>query len=531
MWHVIGADLDSALETSATACLSAPLWPSGLAPREFAELEGHFWIELRTFGSDWHLVYDFYQAIRDGVMPFADLGGRATAVLLALAEEDENFWGREPNAVMRDLAERLRAGEFSQEPEVLSSGTIAKVDFFISYSTRNQTEAREINRYLEEAGYSTFVQFKDFAVGSNFVTEMQKGLQAERMIALLSPAYVASKQCQAEWNAAYNRDPSGERRYLVPILVEKTELPPLVRQIVYKSIVDLSGDARRKAVLEAIGKLRRPEVPGIRSPYEFELTASQTITAVAGVMNTVNVLPSRDPGDARKRLKAARDIANDLIAGLTDNRFQVGRHYIRELENYRDRLPLDATESVYSADAALRNLRDDLENDMRHGICDRFAPRLQRLIEAHYGLRVYFPELLEFYDDVKQARQAEPPPLEALGQLRHIITDNTPGVFAPSVNEKFAHAVDVARPATVSQETPSDGLASASATRTLPPDPIAGIDPVRAAQHAEMSMQNRIWAVLRRVEEGGKAVDRIDKVVSGYAKWIDPVLDWLSRSG
>lgn len=531
IWAVVRADLLRMQETSTNACLVRPLWAKGNAPEIVVKREAVFNATLDAFGPDWSVVPAFYQALREGLSPFSNLGDGLVHAALALAEEDEAFWKRDPDLVMRDLAERLGGGQTPRQPEAASNAQSEKVDFFISYSTKNEAEAREINGYLEDAGYSTIVQFKDFAVGSNFVTEMQKGLQAERMVGLLSPAYVASKQCQAEWNAAYNRDPSGEQRYLVSILVEKTELPPLAKQIVYKSLVGLSGYARRKAVLEAIGKLRRPEVPDVRSPYEYELTPNQTITAVGGAMNTVSVLPSRDPNDARKRLEAAKQLANDLIAGLMDNRFQVGRHYIKELENYRDRLPLDATESIYSADAALRNLRDDLENDMRNGICDRFAPRLQRLIEAHYGLRVYFPELLNFYDDVKQARQAEPPPLEALGKLRQIVADNTPDVFEPSVDAAFGHAVDVARQATEKQEASTDGGVSSSAPTTLPPDPIADIDPVRAAQHAEISMQNRIWGVLRRIEEGGKTVERVDKAISSYAKWIDPILDWLSKSG
>ncbi|MDO1582384.1 toll/interleukin-1 receptor domain-containing protein [Rhizobium oryzicola] len=528
VWHAIASDLVSMRHASVGVCLTEPIWPQGRVPHELLDWEVAFRSALDAFSPDWQLIYTFYQALRDGVTPFARLGEEVGPVMLALAQEDGAFWARKPDIVMRDLAERL---ETRPQPEAASNKLADNINFFISYSTKNEAEAREINGYLEDAGYSTIVQLKDFVPGSNFVTEMQKGLNAKRFMALLSPAYFSSKQCQAEWSAAYNRDPSGELRYLVPILIEKTELPPLAKQIVYKSIVGLSGDARRNAVLEAIGKLKRSEVPGIRSPYEFELTPRHTITAVAGTMNSVSVLPGRDPGDARRRLEAARDIAIDLIGGLAESRFQVGHHYKKELENYRDRLPMNATESIYSADAALRNLRDDLESDLRYGIvCDRFAPRLQRLIEAHYGLRVYFPELLSFYDDVKQARQAEPPPLEALSELRKVVQSNTPAVFDTSVGAAFGHAVDVAHPAKETQEGASSQESLPSAHITLPPDPIAGVDPVRAAQHAEMSMQNRIWAVLRRVEEGGKTAERIDKAVSAYAKWIDPILDWLSNS-
>lgn len=587
IWAAIRADLHCMRNASYEACLAMPLWPAGINPSFITFFEEVFLVGLELFGYDWKLVYDFYVSLRDGRPLFASLGSAAEEVLLTLAHEERNFWGRHPDDVMRDLVERLRPPEASASQRIVSflyqakgevsisdirgafferfaykfsdhtirgrlsdlaaSGAIVRVrpgvyihpdwvdksvwDFFISYSSKDLATAEAVVEILEQAGYSVLAQFKDFSTGSNFVTEMQKGLErAGRVIALLSPAYVASKHCQAEWSAAYNRDPSGEQRYLVPLLIEETSLPPLARQIVYRSIVGLAGDARRVAVLEAVGKLLRPEVPCIRSPYDFELTDRQTVEATGGAMNTISVLPNRDPNDARRRLEAARETAADLIADLRNSLFQVAPHYVTELERYQNRLPLDAGESIYSADAALRNIRDDLERDIQHGIDDRFLSRARRLIEAHYGLRIYFPELLEFYEDVRQSRQTEPVPLEALGKLRKAIEEHTPDVFEPSVGEAFAHAVDVA-PAARAES--NDALVEAGhppVTSTLPPDPIANVDPVRAAQHAEMSMQNRIWALLRGVEKGGKALERIEKVSSTYQKWIDPILDWLSKS-
>lgn len=586
IWRGSYADLIAIRSESADKCLELPVWGVVRRPQYFDGLDEHFMRQLTSLGQDWLVVYEFYQALRDGHPPFTNLGSNAEGVLLALVQESKDFWERHPDAVMRDLAERLRPADTSVSQRIISflhqaegevsiseirryfersahavsdhtirgrlsdlaaSGAIVRVrpsvyihpdwvdkrtyDFFISYSSKDVTTAGVVVQILEQAGYSVLAQFKDFSAGSNFVTEMQTGLErAGRFVALLSPAYFASKHCQAEWSAAYNRDPSGEQRYLVQFLIEEASLPPLARQIVYRSIVGLDGDARRIAVLEAVGKLLRPEVPNIRSPYDFELTAHQTVAASGGAMNTISVLPNRDPDDARKRLEAAREIAAGLIADLRGNLFQVARHYITELERYQNRLPLDAGESIYSADAALRNIRDDLERDIQHGIDDRFLSRARRLIEAHYGLRIYFPELFEFYEDVRQSRQTEPVPVEALGKLREAIDEHTPDVFEPSVGEAFANAVDVV-PAAKAES--NDALVEGGhppVTSTLPPDPIANVDPVRAAQHAEMSMQNRIWALLRGVEKGGKALERIEKVSATYQKWIDPILDWLSKS-
>lgn len=127
------------------------------------------------------------------------------------------------------------------------------VDFFISYATPEEAMAREIGAIIEDAGYSYVAQFRDFVVGTNFVREMQRGLAASsRLIALLSPAYEHSHNCQAEWSAAYYEDPGSQHGKIIPFQIAEGELNPLARQIVYKSLVGLSADLRRAAVLDAI---------------------------------------------------------------------------------------------------------------------------------------------------------------------------------------------------------------------------------------------------------------------------------------
>jgi TIR domain len=90
--------------------------------------------------------------------------------------------------------------------------------------------------------------------GSNWVREIQHGLaHSSRVIALLSPGYVKSDHCQAEWSAAFNTDPGGAARRLVPFLICPADLPPLARQIVYKPLIGLSSADAASVILQAVG--------------------------------------------------------------------------------------------------------------------------------------------------------------------------------------------------------------------------------------------------------------------------------------
>ena len=176
----------------------------------------------------------------------------------------------------------------------------------ISYSNKDEADAREIVDILEQAGHSTFAQFKDIAPGNNFVREMQKGLASSRgFVALLSPNYEASTHCQAEWAAAYNRDPGGAGRNPPPAGA-KTNLNALASQIVYVDLVGLSGEARRQAILRALAQAAAEPDRNISAPFDFGWNAENRVAVVAGPQNTPIFPFAGSDRDHHDRLDACR---------------------------------------------------------------------------------------------------------------------------------------------------------------------------------------------------------------------------------
>ena len=91
-----------------------------------------------------------------------------------------------------------------------------QADLFISYTAADQKIAEWIAWVLEEAGYQTVIQAWDFRPGLEFITGMQRALvPAERVLAVLSPAYLNSAFARQEWNAALADDPTGAAGRLV----------------------------------------------------------------------------------------------------------------------------------------------------------------------------------------------------------------------------------------------------------------------------------------------------------------------------
>jgi TIR domain len=156
---------------------------------------------------------------------------------------------------------------------------MAERNFFISYTRADMAWAEWIAVTLENAGYTTFLQAWDFRPGENYIVRMRDTLEtADRILAVLSPAYLGSAYARDEWTAALITDKSGRHR-LLPVRVALTELPPLLANRVYIDLVGLDEQAAREAILAGVaeGPARHrtpPRFPGAEastaSPPSYE---------------------------------------------------------------------------------------------------------------------------------------------------------------------------------------------------------------------------------------------------------------------
>jgi len=125
--------------------------------------------------------------------------------------------------------------------------------FFISYNKADRGWAEWIAWQLEEAGYTTILQAWDFRPGGNFVLDMQAAAaKADRTIALLSPDYLQALYTHPEWAAAFAKDPAGQGKALVPVMVRSCHLEGLLPQITYIDLRDSTEADAREALLRGV---------------------------------------------------------------------------------------------------------------------------------------------------------------------------------------------------------------------------------------------------------------------------------------
>ncbi|SNQ48616.1 conserved hypothetical protein [Frankia canadensis] len=126
-------------------------------------------------------------------------------------------------------------------------------DFFISYTSADQSWAEWVAWHLEDADYQVLIQCWDFVPGSDWRLKMEQGItQAVRTIAILSRSYLSSVYGGEEWRAARAADPEGLARKLLPIRIESCERPGILRTLVTIDLFDMAAGAARQRLLEEI---------------------------------------------------------------------------------------------------------------------------------------------------------------------------------------------------------------------------------------------------------------------------------------
>lgn len=175
----------------------------------------------------------------------------------------------------------------------------AKKDFFISYTEKDKDWAAWIAWHLEQATYTTVLQAWDIRPGNNFVMMMDNAAKsAERTIVVLSPHFFESDFTPPEWANAFAADPKGDKRLVLPVLVEPVDVAGLLKQIVHIDLTQVEGDAAVRELLAGVQPGRNkpteaPDFPGRRSP--------NSVPATRVSVGSVDWQPLSDPLDVTWR--------------------------------------------------------------------------------------------------------------------------------------------------------------------------------------------------------------------------------------
>jgi tetratricopeptide (TPR) repeat protein len=253
-------------------------------------------------------------------------------------------------------------------------------DFFISRAGKDAKFAEKIGRILEVHGsYKVILQQWDF-YNSNFMDRMDAALASgARVISLLTPYYLDSEYCAAEWMHALYGDPLNRKRKLIVLRAAPCEPRGLLRTIAFCDLVpvrdrdDLLAEAVKEAIMPDADR-RRVDAQGshwheprmlvqnnIRSPRNFigredaiydidsalwsggreEATRPTVITGMSGVGKSTlareYAVRARDCYAGAWWLNAERAKDSGLWDGIERGLVELGEMYVPGLARAQDR--------------------------------------------------------------------------------------------------------------------------------------------------------------------------------------------------
>ncbi len=116
-----------------------------------------------------------------------------------------------------------------------------RYDAFISYrrAEPDRSFARKLFEDLRSAGYTVAMDEVDFLANATFLQEMERCIRASRFtLAVISPRYFESGNCQEEAIIGKVLDMSERRRRIVPLIIEAVEMPVWLYDIVGINFTD-----------------------------------------------------------------------------------------------------------------------------------------------------------------------------------------------------------------------------------------------------------------------------------------------------
>ncbi len=210
-----------------------------------------------------------------------------------------------------------------------AAATPAGHRLFVSYAATDREWAEWIAWQLEAAGYLVELQAWDFHPGQHFIERMDQALErADRVVAVLSEAYLASPYASEEWRATLPRG-RGEPVRLLPVRVAACTLPPLLSGRIYIDLVlvDEAEATRRlrRGVAASVKGMRGKPAVAPAFPGRTDVPAAGTQPLFPGVGPAISNLPPRNPhftgragllGALEERLKAGGSAALVAAHGL-----------------------------------------------------------------------------------------------------------------------------------------------------------------------------------------------------------------------
>jgi DNA segregation ATPase FtsK/SpoIIIE-like protein len=266
-------------------------------------------------------------------------------------------------------------------------------------------------------------------------------------------------------------------------------------------------------------------IENLPSPFTFGRNAAGQITIVAGPQNTPVIAFPGDDATHRRWLETGRKLTERLIADLQAGKFNNVRSDYREgLERYVSDLPPEPRAGNFLlADAEARALRGLFAAEP-HILAEPFAARLKIVLENHFALLGFYPEVARYIAAAREGQVTAPLPQEAIAGFGKVVLDNTPLAFTPEVSQGLREAE---REAPKVELEPEDVRGGPPPVKP-PAYPYDEPDPEKSHWYSIASSFNALYkAVWNAAKNDPKNVVAWIAILEKLTEYAKPIIEWL----
>ncbi len=122
-------------------------------------------------------------------------------------------------------------------------------DVFLSHSQADKERVRPVAERLRDAGLRVWFDEWIIVPADHILFAIERGLETSRTLVLcVSRAALASRWVEAEWGAVVFDDPGGQRRRVIPLLLEDCPLPFILRGLAWMDLCKPTEEAFRRLI-------------------------------------------------------------------------------------------------------------------------------------------------------------------------------------------------------------------------------------------------------------------------------------------
>jgi len=241
-----------------------------------------------------------------------------------------------------------------------------RYDAFICYSSKDRDWVRaRLLPYLERHGLRVCIDYRDFEIGAPSLVNMENAVKRSRKTLLvLTPNWIASEWTSFEALLIQARDPSGQRRRTLPLMVQSCSLPDRLQIFNHLDLTDPAEfDSQMQRLVQAIKSKARFAAPSGGDKRRRGKTALQPGIVPAGQGAAPTGAPAadalafrlREVLDQRFSLEELKTLCFDLRVDYEDLGGEGKGGKARELVAYMQR-----HSNLQGLVAAIRRARRDI---------------------------------------------------------------------------------------------------------------------------------------------------------------------------